>query len=155
MVEAAADRWFDALPMGNGRLGAMVYGGGCIGFRQSWAICLWARPGHCDKSAEFFRTLVTESTNGTLPDICVGRSRIFQIEGNFGASTVREEMRLQSHADSIDPLPALPAVWPSGPTSTEWLHYSATFAELLESEFFICKGEVRRMSRDEAPIWMV
>ena len=150
-----ADRWLDAPPIGNGRLGAMVYGGGRIGFRHTRAICLWARPGHWDKAAEFFRKLVTESTNGTPLDICAGRSQICQIESNFGASAVLEEMLLQSQAGTIDRLPTLPAVWPSGPATAEWLHYSEAFAEPLVSMLFICKGAVRRMSRDEAPIWMV
>jgi alpha-L-fucosidase 2 len=93
----------------------LAHGGATTGWSRAWAIALWARLQDGDKAWESLVALIDHSTSRNLFDtLPVDDGPIFQIDGNFGATAAIAELLLQSHADSIDLLPALPRAWTEG-----------------------------------------
>jgi alpha-L-fucosidase 2 len=85
-------------------------GDGGTGWAAVWRIGLWARlrdPDHAYANLEF---LITKSTLPNMFDL----HPPFQIDGNLGGPAVIAEMLVQSTAEEITILPALPRQWPSG-----------------------------------------
>lgn len=81
---------------------------------REWAWCwrtgLWARFYEGDRAHEMIEGLLAQST---LPNL-LGNHPPMQMDGSFGISGTMAEMFLQSHADEITLLPALPKAWPKG-----------------------------------------
>lgn len=95
------------------------------GWSCGWRVNLYARLGDGEKAYSMLRRLLryvspdgysgddARRGGGTYPNLMDAHSP-FQIDGNFGGCAGIIEMLVQSDADSITVLPALPSAWPEG-----------------------------------------
>jgi alpha-L-fucosidase 2 len=93
----------------------LAHGSGQTGWSCAWIINFAARLKDAELAHQHVVRLLRQSTGPNLFDTHpVGKSYVFQIDGNFGGCAGIAEMLLASHEGDIELLPALPKAWPSG-----------------------------------------
>jgi len=87
--------------------------GGDVGWSNAWKVALWARLLDGEQAYGYYARLIGRNAFPNFFNAC-WPGRVFQIDGNFGATAGVCEMLLQSHAGQVHLLPALPKAWATG-----------------------------------------
>lgn len=90
-------------------------GGGHTGWSCAWIVNMYARLGDGERAWENLRKMFEKSTfKNMFSNHPAGPGFVFQIDGNYGATSGISEMLLQSNEERTILLPAIPERWSSG-----------------------------------------
>jgi len=87
-------------------------GSGYTGWSCAWALIFLAKFRNTSRICEYIKRLFRDSTSPNMLDL--HPPKIFQIDGNFGATAAIGEMILQSNNDIIEILPCIPDFMTNG-----------------------------------------
>ena len=151
------------------------------GWSIGWKINFWARLADGDRAYKLLKRALQVTSDGGVNMMDGGGVYAnllsthppFQLDGNMGATAGMAEMLLQSHAGTVELLPALPKAWPTGKISglkargdieidIEWANGELVYAELktpkgkeiilkygnLEKTILLKDGEVFRFVKE-------